>query len=99
MNPPCFFPLLKIPNISIKESLLPCMLTSYSETPKAITVSVSGDVVGGRAWGGDSVVVVKYDCSICKKHFPLTVDKKHFAPSFHTSLFSATGVDGGIDVD
>jgi hypothetical protein len=28
------------------------MLTSYSESPKALTTSVSGDVVGGRAWGG-----------------------------------------------
>jgi hypothetical protein len=27
------------------------MLTSYSESPKALTISVSGDVVGGRAWG------------------------------------------------
>ena len=55
LNPPCFFLLLKIPNISIKESLLACMLTSYSESPKAITISVSGDGVGGRAWGGKQV--------------------------------------------
>jgi hypothetical protein len=27
------------------------MLTGYSESPKALTISVSGDVVGGRAWG------------------------------------------------
>jgi len=27
------------------------VLAGYSESPKALTTSVSGDVVGGRAWG------------------------------------------------